>query len=147
PWDVRMGAILTYVWNMAMPPIISSYGALAGPELGDPASPTWVGFSGKLADALEGKTNRYGEQRTTLGQAAAAVVGINVRGVGEGDLIARIKSLRFEVGETRKEMRLKLSDQSLSPAQRERIQLKYTEEIMRRVKKIEELTTPKRKQN
>jgi len=134
PPDIQWLARLTYVMDMALPPIISSHG-FVGIDLGDPVS--WI--SGKLTDALKESTARGGEQRTTVGQAVAGALGATTRGVGEADLGARIRQMRFEVNETRKELRRQLADQSLTPAQREKLTLKYTDEIMRRQQKITEL--------
>jgi hypothetical protein len=114
--------------------MFSSYG-LVGLDFGDPKNV----LSGAFPQALSGETNRYGDPRSTLPQAVARIGGLNIRGIHpEHDRAARLLKLKAEVEDARVEMRRQLSDRSLTPAQRARVQREQLEEVQRRMKKVQE---------
>lgn len=135
PPSLQAGALATYVMDMFLPPFMSSRG-IVGIDLADPDG----ALSGKLVKALEGETNRYGDPRSTVAQAGASIVGVNVRSVDPlTDRANKIRVARREVEDTRQEMRTKLLDRSLSPEARERIRDRYVAEMKRRQEKLMEL--------
>jgi hypothetical protein len=56
----------------------------------------------------------------------------------ETDRANKIKQMRSEIEDTRREMRKQLSDQALGPSGREKVVVRYVEEILRRTKKMQD---------
>lgn len=133
PTSVQAAAYLAYAWDMAMPPMIGSNGV---------ESPLWLlgpEYGGKLAQAASGATNRRGDSRATLGQAAARLVGLNVYGIDpvltrQANLAQMATSIKL----TRLQLRSKLSDQGLTVEQKAEILAKYTEKLKDLAKEMDE---------
>lgn len=135
PPSLQIGALLTYAMNMALPPWLTSNG-MVGVDLGDPAGM----FSGKLARAIEGKTNKYGDPVTTPAQAALSMVGVNMRGVDpKVDRNTLLQHAQRGIADTRTELKRSMEDRALSPAERARIQGVYVDEMKRRHDKLKTL--------
>lgn len=128
----RAGAILSYVWDMAVPPPISTKGPLA-----------------KLIDSEGGTTDKFGYQKVTTPQALAGGLGFTYRSFDPA--LTRAENIKRAVADVRKvEQRLKskLIDQSLTDKQRDSLIREYVAEIERRNQLIQEYikkTEPKRK--
>lgn len=128
----RAGAILSYVWDMAVPPPISTKGPLA-----------------KLIDSEGGTTDKFGYQKVTTPQALAGGLGFTYRSFDPA--LTRAENIKRAVADVRKvEQRLKskLTDQSLTDKQRDSLIREYVAEIERRNQLIQEYiekTEPKRK--
>jgi len=131
---LQYGAMLTYAMDMALPTFLSSHG-IAGIDLGDPAATV----TGALPKALSGETNKFGDPVTTVPQAVAKMGGVTVRSVDPvADRAMRMQQMQREIQDSRLELRRQLQDQALSPAAREKLTLRYTEEVLRRAKKLQE---------
>jgi hypothetical protein len=105
-------------------------------------APPWVtesGFAGKMTNAMTGSTNKYGDPRTTAGQAAATLVGLNLYGVNPDTTFAlEATRMQKEIADVRIRMVQTLQDRGLSPERRKEIVLEYTDEMRRRAQKLEE---------
>jgi hypothetical protein len=105
-------------------------------------APPWVtesGFAGKMTNAMTGSTNKYGDPRTTAGQAAATLVGLNLYGVNPDTTFAlEATRMQKEIADVRIRMVQTLQDRGLSPERRQEIVLEYTDEMRRRAQKLEE---------
>jgi hypothetical protein len=134
PVALQMGAILTYIYNMAAPPVLTNRG-FVGPDLGDPMN----SIGGKLPSALRGSTNKFGDPVSTVPQAAAGAVGFLVRSVDP--VMDRGKALvnkRREIDDAKIRLKQILQDRALSPEQREKALTIYRKEIMDRSQKVRE---------
>ena len=131
PVEKQAAAVLAYVYDMAVPPMISSRGV---------ASPLWLldsQYGGKLADAMTGRTNRIGAEKSTVGQAAAAAVGINAYGIDpEQSRTMNLLQLKNEVDQTKARARSALSNRGLSSIKQKEVAKQYTDELVRRTKKF-----------
>jgi hypothetical protein len=105
-------------------------------------APPWVtesGFAGKMTNAMTGSTNKYGDPRTTAGQAAATLVGLNLYGVNPDTTFAlEATRMQKEIADVRIRMVQTLQDRGLSPDRRQEIVLEYTDEMRRRAQELEE---------
>lgn len=134
PVSLQMGAVLTYIYNMAAPPVLTNRG-LVGPDLGDPMN----SIGGKLPSALRGSTNKFGDPVSTVPQAAAGAVGFNVRSVDEvTDRAKALTNKRREIDDAKMRLKQILQDRALSPEQREKALTIYRKEIMDRTQKVRE---------
>lgn len=126
-------ALLNYVWNMAAPPFLISNGFLS------PMGALDKQYGGKLVQGVTGTTDKYGDPRSTVGQAVAGLVGVNVKGVDpEHSRASEMSGLRRDILEVKRRLRQRLADQSLSEAQRQSVIGDHTEEIRKRVQKLNE---------
>lgn len=135
PPALQLGALLTYAMNLALPPWLTGNGII-GVDLGDPSGV----MSGKLARAVEGKTNKYGDPVTTGTQAALSMVGVNMRSVDpQTDRAALLNKAQRGIADTRMELKHQLEDRALSPIQREAVKGVYVDEMKRRSEKAKKL--------
>lgn len=134
PLSLQLGAAATYVMNMALPPWLTSHG-LVGIDLGDPSGI----FAGKLFQAIEGKTNKYGDPVSTGAQAALSVVGVNLRAVDPQTDRARMSEQAMRgITDVKTELKYRLQDRALSERERERIEKTYADEAERRLEKLQQ---------
>ena len=105
-------------------------------------APPWVtesGFAGKMTNAMTGSTNKYGDPRTTAGQAAATLVGLNLYGVNPDTTFAlEATRMQKEIADVRIRMVQTLQDRGLSAERRKEVVTEYTEEMRRRAQKLED---------
>jgi len=126
-------AIMSYLWDMAMPPFVSSRGLLSPMGLIDPA------YGGKVVQATMGVTDKHGEQKATLTQAMLAAGGVNLYAMRpETTRLSNIQRQKYEMDQV--EVRLKglLRDRSITPERRKQIVAEYRDEMRRRKKKLME---------
>lgn len=134
PTSLKIGAWLTYLYNMAMPPIITNHN-LIGPDLGDPSHVV----GGRLPSALFGTTNKYGDPRNTVTQALLGAMGLNIYPVNpEHTRLGEMSRMLFEIHETQRILKQKMSDQGLSDEQRQDLAARYVAEMQRRIAKLQE---------
>lgn len=105
-------------------------------------APPWVtesGFAGKMTNAMTGSTNKYGDPRTTAGQAAATLVGLSLYGVNPDTTFAlEATRMQKEIADVRIRMVQTLQDRGLSAERRKEVVAEYTDEMRRRAQKLEE---------
>jgi hypothetical protein len=95
-----------------------------------------------MTNAMTGSTNKYGDPRTTAGQAAATLVGLNLYGVNPDTTFAlEATRMQKEIADVRIRMVQTLQDRGLSPERRKEVVLEYTDEMRRRAQKLEEYLT------
>jgi hypothetical protein len=129
-------AYLAYTWDLAMPPMMTTNGVVSPLWALDPA------YGGKLAQAVTGATNRAGDEKATLGQAASRLVGLNIYGVDpDKTRAANIRSMAGDIKATQQRLREKLGNLGLTPEQRDKLVNDYTEEIKRRAAELEKYTS------
>ncbi|MBP9034975.1 MAG: hypothetical protein KBG29_13830, partial [Pseudomonadales bacterium] len=117
----QAAAWASYFWSLAMPPIITSAGTF-----------------GKMDQALTGNTNRYGDPRATLGQAAATLFGANVYGINPDTNAAQeMSKLNKAMTDTKIRMLQRLQDRGLSDEKRQEIVKEYADEITRRAQELQ----------
>ena len=117
----QAAAWASYFWSLAMPPIITSAGTF-----------------GKVDQALTGNTNRYGDPRATLGQAAATLFGANVYGINPDTNAAQeMSKLNKAMTDTKIRMLQRLQDRGLSDEKRQEIVKEYADEITRRAQELQ----------
>jgi len=122
PPSKQAAAWMSYVWTLAMPPVI-----------------TEQGFAGKVYQAASGNTNRYGDPRTTGGQAALNLLGLNLYGINPDTTVAmEMSKMSREINDTKIRLMQRLQDRGLSAEKRQEIMAEYSDEIRRRAKKAGE---------
>jgi len=122
PPQRQLMSALNYLWSLSMPPIITEHGAL-----------------GHTIRAATGETNRFGDPRSTYGQAALRVVGVNIYALDpELTRGAALQQMQREVQDTKQRLLSLSTDRGLTDAQRERLRKTYTAEIKDRIKKMQE---------
>lgn len=122
PPSKQAAAWMSYVWTLAMPPVI-----------------TEQGFAGKVYQAASGNTNRYGDPRTTGGQAAMNLLGLNLYGINPDTTVAmEMSKMSREINDTKIRLMQRLQDRGLSAEKRQEIMAEYSDEIRRRAKKAGE---------
>lgn len=106
------------------------------------AAPTWltdIGFAGHLYRALNGYVDKYGDPKSTAGQATLRLVGVNVYPIDP--MRSRAENLRrmeFEIREVERRRTVLLRDRNLSTDERKSIQREYAGMIKERQKQIRE---------
>ena len=131
PTAEQAKAITAYVWDMAMPPMMSSNGVVSPMWLLDPA------YGGKMAQAAGGSTNRYGDERATWSQAALRLVGANVYGVDPEVTFAINSSvMKADAQKVRARLRSIMSDRGLTEEQRREKMEAYAAEFQKRAEKL-----------
>lgn len=127
PLPQRAASVLTYLYDMAAPPMISSNGVV---------SPMWLfgpEYGGKLAQAATGATNKLGDQKATVGQALIRLGGLNVYGIDpELTRAANLMTMRHDMSLTQKAMQSKLQNQGLTPEQQKFYADLYQSELIKR---------------
>ena len=133
PQHLQWGSLLTYVYNLAMPPVITNRG-LIGPDFGDPLHT----IQGRLPSAVRGSTNKYGDTVSTVKQAAAGAVGFNTRSVNPNERALKLNRMRAEMNDVKDRLKRSLGDRAISSEERKRLLKTYADEIRRRQEKIKE---------
>lgn len=119
-------AWLNFLYNMAAPPIITSNGLLSPMGLADSQ------YAGKLYSGLAGTTNRYGDERTTTGQAIASAMGLLSYGIDpETSRAKQLRQMAREIKDAEFRLRARMVDRGLTDEQRKRIVEEYREEMVR----------------
>jgi len=125
PAGAAMGHTMSYLWTLWAPPWI-----------------TEAGFAGKIVQGATGTTNKYGDPRVTVEQAAATLVGLNLYGVNPTTTVALEASrMQREIADVRIRMSQQLQDRSLSAERRSAIVTEYTAEMRERSAKLEKYLT------
>lgn len=132
----KLAYMLSYAWDLMMPPMISSRGL---------ASPFWMvdrELGGKAAQAINKDTTRYGEPRATPTQAGLYMAGVNLYGI-DPDITrtSNLLQMRREIDDARRLMVQKLSNRSLSDEERRAIIDRANGEIKRRLEKLQDYAT------
>ena len=118
----QAAAWASYFWSLAMPPLI-----------------TGQGFLGKMEQGVSGNTNRYGDPRTTMGQAAATLFGANVYGINPDTNAAQeISKLNKDMTDAKIRMLQRLQDRGLSDEKRQSIMAEYIAEINARAQRLQD---------
>lgn len=114
-------SILNYAWGMAAPGFITSTGAL-----------------GKVRDAYTGKVDpRTGEPTLTKTQAWLRLFGVSVYPVDpEVTRQRNLRSMSFEIDETRRRLGEQMRDRNLTEEQKNEIREVYRKEILLRQEKL-----------
>lgn len=133
PQHLQWGSLLTYVYNLAMPPVITNRG-LIGPDFGDPLH----AIQGRLPSAVRGSTNKYGDTVSTVKQAAAGAAGFNTRSVNPNERALKLNRMRAEMNDVKDRLKRSLGDRAISSEERKRLLKTYADEIRRRQEKIKE---------
>jgi hypothetical protein len=129
-------AALNYVSDMMLPPMMSSRGFINANPVSLALEPE---LRGKLAQALQGDTNRFGEPRATLTQAGLYMAGVNTQSLDPNmTRQTNIIAMRREIEDARILMIQKLRNQGLSPEQRREITARGMAEIQARAKKLQD---------
>jgi hypothetical protein len=126
-------SVLSYVWDLLVPPIISSKGLV---------SPMWAfdeKYGGKAAQVATGSTNKYGDPKVSGTQAAVYPFGVNLYALEpEHTRAANLSRMKFELDEVRRELMRRMQDRGMSAERRQELIDKYRAEMERRMKKIQE---------
>ncbi|MEW5709852.1 MAG: DEAD/DEAH box helicase family protein [Pseudomonadota bacterium] len=136
-------ALVNYLYDMMMPPIVSSRGFVSPSGLVDKQ------YGGKLIQALTGTTDKYGQPRATLEQAILGTVGVNLYALEpEKTRAQNLRRMAHELEQVRIRLRFRLQDRSLGQAQRQALIDEYRDEMKRRYEEIgrylEESRVPRR---
>lgn len=112
----QVTSLLNYLWSLAAPPFLTDRGAL-----------------GHTVRAYTGETNKYGDPRSTLGQAALRLFGVNLYAMHPEQTRAQnARRMQFEIDDMGRNLRMRLQDRSLSKEAREKLIAEYRGEIKRR---------------
>ena len=123
----KAAALVAYAWDMAMPPMMGSHGVVSPLWLLDPQ------YGGKVAQAVRGTTNKQGDQRSTMGQAAARLIGANVYGIDPwGTREINIARLKVGIKETESRMKALEKDLGLTKDERQALRERYRNEKQKR---------------
>lgn len=128
----QVGAMMTYVYGMAMPTWLVGI-----PMFG--VDPTMKGFSGHVYDALSGHVDKYGDPKSTMGQALLRGVGVNLYPIEPTK--SRAKNLRymaFELRDIQKRARDQMRNRNLSQDERLEIIATYTAILEKKQREIRE---------
>lgn len=133
PTNLKVGAWLTYLYNMAMPPIITNHN-LIGPDLGNPTH----AVTGRLPSALYGTTNKYGDPRNTVAQAVLGAMGLNIYPINpESSRLQEMSRMLFDIKDVKTRFVSQMRDQSLTEKERENLSRTYLDEMQRRMKELQ----------
>ena len=125
----QMAARLTYLYGMMMPTWLVGI-----PPFHDQS--TYRGAGGHLYEALTGATDRYGEPRSTIGQALARFVGMNIYAVEPAESRSRtIKYMNYKISDVERRRNKVAKDRSLSKEKRADLRKEYNEKLKRMRKK------------
>ncbi|MBI3935747.1 MAG: hypothetical protein HY323_02115 [Betaproteobacteria bacterium] len=129
----QIAALVNYVWDMAMPPIVSSRGFLSPMGLLDKA------YGGKLTQAVTGTTDKFGSPRATVEQAILGTVGVNLYALDPDSTRAQnLQHMTFELEKVRTRLKRQLEDQGLTAERRRELVTEYFAEIKRRQEKLQQ---------
>lgn len=125
--------IVNYVWDMAMPPFLGSHGIASPMGLIDKR------YGGKMTQAFSGTTDRFGDPRASVSQAALSLIGANIYAVdADKTRASNTHQLLREISDVRYRMKQMLRDKSLTPAQQQEIVKEYKAEIRKRALKVQQ---------
>jgi len=121
----KLNAWITYLYGMAMPTWLVGI-----PPFHDHS--TFRGAGGHLYEAITGMTDRHGEPRSTVPQALARFVGVNIYPIEPMKSRAKtIRYMNYRINEV-KRMRGRIrKDRSLSREERNELNKKYNEKVKR----------------
>lgn len=112
--------MVMYLWNMAMPPIITEFGTL-----------------GKSVRAYAGETNRFGDPLATGWQAAWSAMGVNLHAIHpETSRMQEARRMMREIRDVEWRLKQKMSDRALTDDAKASLMAEYREEIGRRQDKL-----------
>lgn len=113
PYD-QVVSLMKYLWDMATPSVLSSYG-----------------MAGKAYDAMTGSgTNRYGEPPADWAQIVARGAGLNTYSVDpEAQRGRNLRKMQHDIQDIRSQMTLNMKDQSLTPDQRKALMERFLSKI------------------
>jgi hypothetical protein len=133
PVGRQFAAATNYVWDMMMPPIVSSRGLLS------PMGLVNQEYGGKMVQAATGRTNKYGDPTATATQASLYPFGLNVYSIEpENASVQNMLRLKYEADQTELSLTRKLQNRGLSEDAKKEIVREYTDELKRRYEKIRE---------
>ncbi len=119
PASVQLESMLTYMYTMAMPSFMVGI-----PPFHDES--TFRGASGHLYEALTGHVDRYGNPKSTVGQALFRYVGVNTYPIEPVESRNRnLKNRERAIDKIGWEIKKINRDKNLSAAGKERLKLKY----------------------
>jgi len=122
PPQRQAAQLLNYGWSLSAPPILTEHGT-----------------AGHALRAFTGETNRFGDPRSTYGQAAARAFGVNIYPLEPNQTrAAAITQMRREIQDTGQRLRNLLTDRGMSAEQRERLRKEYVQEIIARTKAMQD---------
>ena len=128
----RAASLTAYAYDLMAPPFLSSNGVV---------SPMWLlgpEYGGKLAQASTGATNRQGDQKSTFGQAASRLVGMNVYGIDpELTREQNLAVMRLGMQKVAQRLKSKLHNQGLTDEQKETLIKDYMAEIEKRGQELD----------
>lgn len=125
PPSYQAAAIANYIYDLMVPPIISSHGVASPMGLIDKQ------YGGKLVQGLTGTTNKFGDPRATTEQALWAALGVNFYGMDpEHSRATNLLSMSRKVQDAENRLKSKLYDRSLTEAQRAKAVSDYKERML-----------------
>lgn len=128
PGGEQLAASLTYMYGMFAPPWLTGMWPFNEHAL-------TKGATGHLYEAVTGRVNRYGDPKSTVGQALARFVGVNIYPIEpEKSRTFNLQFRALEIKRVEARMKKRLSDQNLSAEDRKEIQEDYVGKIKRMVK-------------
>lgn len=106
------------------------------------AAPTWltdIGAAGHLYRALNGYVDKYGEPKTTVGQAALRLGGVNLYPIDPTNTRAEnIKRMRFEISDIKRRRTMLLKDRNLDAEARQDIVEEYQGLLQQRMMELQD---------
>jgi hypothetical protein len=132
PASEQLMSMLTYLYGMAMPSWLVGI-----PPFHDYS--TYRGASGHLYEAVTKSVDRFGEPRSTVPQALARFVGVNVYPVEPAAAREKNVAIRdWKIREVERQLRRVARDRSLSDGERDRLIRKYLGKIDGMTKELDE---------
>jgi hypothetical protein len=109
------------------------------------AAPTWltdIGFAGHMYRAMNGYVDKYGDPKSSVGQAALRIGGFNIYPIDpERTREENMRRMQFEIKEVRRRMATLLKDQNLPEEERTDIETEYGKMLQRRIEQLEKYDT------
>jgi hypothetical protein len=117
--------VLGYIWGLAMPPILTNYGAIGAPVA------DW--FSGDRSDI-----DRKGNPKRDTSQLFAQAFGFNIYPVNPAQQFAQnVMMMQNDINRARADMSSVIRDLSMSPGKRREMIDKRTADIQRRIREMQ----------
>jgi hypothetical protein len=117
--------VIGYIWGLAMPPILTSYGAIGAPVA------DW--FSGDRSDI-----DRKGNPKRDTSQLFAQAFGFNIYPVNPAQQFAQnVMMMQNDINRARADMSSVIRDLSMSPGKRREMIDKRTADIQRRIREMQ----------
>lgn len=128
--DEQVAAILTYGYNMFAPPWLT--GAWPFNEYA-----LTKGASGHLYEAVTGRVNRYGDPKSTVPQALARFVGVNIYPIEpEKSRAFNLRNRARQIEAVKSIMNRRLSDPNVDSEDRDEYKAKYMAKIKRMINEM-----------